>query len=366
MTPRIGSDADRLLERVERALARCLEWSARGRHRKVLSEVERLLPLANDRGSIRARLLVWKAQALVAMGFGERALQAASQSWEIEASPHACHLIAAASASVGEDEQAEEVLRIGWGLFPSAGHLPVQLAMLLADQGRLPEALEVLDSITSPNDLPDELQVFLFGLRANLLATLGRWSEAEVMLREGLRRHPDAELLRDTRDRLLATESRMRAEEALEASWRAALDPLEGVDAEVDDALVRLGVVLEAPELVTTAARRLWRAFRVADPVRPQSPDPWAVAALVAVLELDGLQPSVASAARTVRANPSTVRAAARRVRRWINGLAPEIARRSFAAAANPRLDEPTERPPGRQRSGAVLAFPQPAPPGDS
>lgn len=359
MASHAGSDTDRLLERVERVLARCLEWSALGRHRKVLSEVERLLSLADgERTTIRARLLVWKAQALLAMGFGERALQAAVQSWELETSPHACHLIAATSVAVGEDEQAEEMLRIGWGLFAKSGHLPVQLAMLLADQGRLPEALDVLDAIESPELLPDELQVFLFGLRANLLATTGRWSEAEVLLGEGLRLHPGAELLRDTRDRLLEAEARERAERALAASWRSGLAELDGVGAEVDEAIVRIAAVVEAPELVALAARRMWRAYRVAEPVRLQSPDPWAAALIVAVLELDGHRPSMTAAARAIQANPSTVRAAARRIRAWLQSLAPELARRSFGADSNPRIGEPTQPRRDRERSGAVIAFP--------
>jgi len=357
MTSETGSGSDRLTVRVERSLERCLEWSTLGRHRRVLAEVERLLPLVHQRETIEAQLLIWKATALLAMGLAERALQAAQRSWELEASPHACHLMAASSAALGEDEQAEQTLRMGWSVFPTAGHLPVQLAMILTDQGRLPEALDVLDSIPRL-ELPDELEVFLFGLKANLLASVGRPSDAEQLLREAARRHPDAELLHEASQRLQQARKRAAAEEELVASWRSGLLPLYGSEAEVDATIVRVAAVLEIPELLQLAARRLWRAFAAAERLRPQALDPWAIAVVLAVVELDGHAPSAAAAARALDASPSTVNAALRRVRRWLGSLSPELASRSFAASTNPRLEEAPAPRRTASRPATVIPFP--------
>ncbi len=363
MTNEPTSGNDRLADRVERSLERCLEWSTLGRHRRVLAEVERLLPLVVERESIEAQLLIWKATALLAMGLADRALQAAQRSWELEASPYACHLIAAASSALGEDEHAEETLRMGWSVFPEAGHLPVQLAMILTDQGRLPEALNLLDSIPTL-DLPDELEVFLFGLKANLLASVGRPADAEQLLREAVRRHPDAQLLRDATKSLLEARRRTAAEAALVASWRAALEPMTGGEAEVDLAIIRVAAVLEIPELLQLAARRLWRAFAAAEVVRPQALEPWAIAVILAVVELDGLEPSAAAASRSLDVSPSTVGAALRRIRRWLDGLSPELAARSFAAATNPRLEDRSIAPRRAAKRNTVIRFPSPGSPG--
>ncbi len=359
MTSEPTSGDDRLAVRVERSLERCLEWSTLGRHRRVLAEVERLLPLVSQRGAIEAQLLIWKATALLAMGLAERALQAAQRSWELEESPHACHLMAAASSALGEDEHAEETLRMGWSVFPDAGHLPVQLAMILTEQGRLPEALDLLDSIPTL-ELPDELEVFLFSLKANLLASVGRPSDAEQLLREAVRRHPDAELLRDATQSLLEARRRSSAEAALITSWRSTLRPLSGGEGEVDLAIDRVAAVLEIPELLQLAARRLWRAFADAEAVRPQALEPWAIAVILAVVELDGLEPSAAAASRSLNVSPSTVNAALRRIRRWLGSLSPELAARSFAAATNPRLEERSTDSRRSPRRATVIRFPTP------
>ena len=355
-TPSRPSGAD-LEARVQLALERCLDWSQQGRHRKVLAEVDRLLRLVGDDRQLEAQLLVWKAQALLSMGSPERALPAASASWQLSASPHACHLMANALNASGDSDRAEELLVMGTELYPEAVHLPIQLAMLLTDQGRAPEALEILEGVPPSAPLADEMEVFLVGLRANLLATLGRWSEADEVLEEGLDRHPDASLLLEAQGSITAERSRQLAEEALVASWRDALAPLRGTAAKVDDAIVRLGQALAVGELVALAAQRLWRALNDREPVRLQSPDAWAAALLTAVMEIDGRPPSAAAGARATDCSPSTVRAALQRVRRYLGALDGALARRAFGAASNPRLEESgPSRPPGRN---PVVRFPR-------
>jgi tetratricopeptide (TPR) repeat protein len=342
--------------RVQRALERCLDWSQQGRHRKVLAEVERLLKLVAPDPQLSAELLIWKAQALLAMGYPQRALPAASASWQLASSPHACHLLAIALDAVGESDRAEELLVMGSELFPHAVHLPVQLAMILADQSRMPEALDVLDTVPPSLPLPDDLQVFLVGLRANLLATVGRWPEAEAAIEEGLGRHPGSSLLLEARSAISGEWNRRLAEASLVASWRAALERLDGVPAEVDDAIVRFGMGLELGELVVLAAQRLWRALCDRDPIRLQSPEPWAAALLIAVMELDGSRPSAAAVGRATSCSESTLRSALRRVRQYLEGLDPSFARRAFGAASNPRLDEAAPRRASQRDT--VVRFP--------
>jgi tetratricopeptide (TPR) repeat protein len=346
-----------LESRIQRALERCLEWSQQGRHRRVLSEVERLLKIARGDRHLEAQLLIWKAQALLSMGQPDRALTAASDSWELSSSPHACHLMSTSLNAVGETDQAEELLAMGVGLFPEAIHLPVQLAMMLADQGRLPESLEVLDRVSPTTQLPDDMQVFLVGLRANLLATIGRWSEAEAVLEEGLGRHPGSELLLETHHSISLEWNRKMAEESLAESWREAMEPLDGVAAEVDEAVVHGAAMLELDELLGLAARRLWRSFHACEAVRLQSPEAWGAALVTAVLELDGFRPSAAAVARATGSNPSTLRSALRRLRRYLDDLDPGFARRAFGAVSNPRLDDQIPDPLALTR-GTVVPFP--------
>jgi tetratricopeptide (TPR) repeat protein len=351
-TRRTGSGLE---DRVQRTLARCLDWSQQGRHRKVLAEVERLLPLARGERQLEAQLLIWKAQALLSMSCPDRALPAASRSWQLVSSPHACHLMATAYHAVGDSDRAEELLAMGAELFPEAVHLTVQLAMILADQERMPEALDILDELSPAGQIPEDMQVFLIGLRANLLATVGRWSDAEEVLAEGLGRHPGSSLLLEAQHTISVEWNRRLAEESLVASWRGAMGRLDGVPAEVDDAIVRFGMVLEVGELVVLAARRLWRAFNDREPVRLQSPEPWAVALLAGVLELDGYQPSAAALGRATGCREATVRSALRRVRGYLEALDPGFARRAFGAASNPRLGD--AGPPSPSRQDTVVPF---------
>ena len=342
--------------RVQRALERCLEWSQQGRHRKVLSEVERLRKLVGPDLQLEAELLTWKAQALLAMGYPQRALPAASSAWELASTPHACHMLAIALDAVGSSDRAEELLLAGRELFPDSVHLPVQLAMILADQGRMPEAIEILDAVPASDPVPEDLQVFLVGLRANLLATVGRWSEAEAVIEAGLGRHPLSELLAEARHAISTEWNRQLAEASLVASWRSALERLDGLPAEVDDAIVRFGMGLEVGELVVLGAQRLWRAFCGREATRVQSAEPWAVALLIAILELDGSRPSAAALGRATGCSESTVRSALRRVRAYLDGLDPSFARRAFGAASNPRLDEAA--PPPAPDRATVVRFP--------
>lgn len=341
--------------RVELALERCLEWSQQGRHRRVLAEVQRLLTLARDDSLLTSQLLNWKAQALLAMGCADRALPAASQSWALRSSPHACHLMASAMHAVGDCDQSEDLLRMGTELFPDAVHLPMQLAMMMADQGRLPEALDVLDRVTPAHQLPDDMQVFLVGLRANLLATVGRWTEADAVLRDGLGRHPDSPLLIEAHDSLSRHWDRSRAEDRLAASWHGALETIDDVPAEVDEAVIRCGSVLDLSDLTVLAARRLWRAFLERQPVRVQSPEPWAAALVLAALEVDGRPASAAAVARAMSVKPTTVRSALRRLRGYLSEQDVELVLRAFGALSNPRLDQP---PADRANPAEVIRFP--------
>jgi tetratricopeptide (TPR) repeat protein len=343
--------------RIERALRRCLEWSRSGRHLKVISEVDKALPAIGDQPRLEAQLLIWKAQAHLALGDPERAHPAADRSWNLDPTPYACHLLSNTLAEVGHSEEAETLLKSGWEIFPDAYHLPVQLAILLSEQGRHPEALETIDQLPRGAPLPDDLQVFLLGLHANLLAAVGRWGEADGVLREGRHRHPDSDLLEDAHFSFGEAWSRYRRTAALEDSWVEGLSTLDGVAHEVDEAVIRHGSVNDLSTLVVLAARRLWRAFFETHQPRLQSPQPWGLALLIAVLEIDGGKPSVAAMARPTRTPESTTRSALARFRRYLAELDTKVARRAFAAATNPQLDETTAAA-DRAGGGAVIPFP--------
>lgn len=356
MAPQYGDGPIVLEEMIEEALGRCADWSKAGRHRKVLEEVERVLARTGGEPRLEAELLIWKAQALLAMGFADRALPIASRSWDLQASPHACHLLANSLAGLGDTDEAEGLLRLGLELFPDAVHLPIQLAMVLADQGRVPEALDVLEDLSVEPETED-MEVFLAGLHANLLAVAGRWDGAQDRLEHAFEKYPESPLLHETSASIERAHHRSEAELVLVNSWSRSIEPLEGVAEEVDDAICRCSSVLELPRLVQLAAQRLWRAFHVARQVRPQSPDAWAAATLLVIEELDGRMRTAAGFARAIRANPNTVGNARRRIRTFLDHMDTRIARRSFAALSNPRLDD---QGPERDRdpiAARVLAF---------
>ena len=345
------------ISRIERALRRCLEWSRTGRHLKIITEVDRALPAIGRQPPLEAQLLIWKAQAHLAMGDPDNAHLAADRSWNLDPSPYACHLLSNALTAVGQPDDAEELLKSGWNLFPNAYHLPVQLAILLSDQGRHPEALDTIDLLPRGAPVPDDLQVFLLGLHANLLATMGRWGEADGVLREGRHQHPESDLLEDAHNSLRGAWARFRAHENLADSWEEGLSPLDGVGLEVDAAIVRQGSFNELPKLVILGARRLWRAYLEANQPRLQSPQPWGAALLAAILELDGDKPSIAAMARLSRSPASTTRSALARFRRFLSELDTNMARRAFAATTNPQLNDPSISS-ADTRVGTVVPFP--------
>ncbi len=355
-----GHGSDDTTERVERALRKCVAWSQAGQHRKVVAEVERQLARLDDHSTHRAALLIWKAQALLAGGMAEKALPSASQSWDLEPSPHACHLTANALEALGDLDGAEEILRMGWRLFPEAVHLPVQLAVTLSDQGRHPEALDILEEIPIDKGMPADFQVFLFGMKSNLLAATGRWAEADDVLRQGIEQHPAAGILSEAHDALTAARKRTLAKKDLAASWLQGLVVLDGSAAEVDESVIRCSAVNELPEIVALAARRLWRAYLDHHGARPQVPDVWGAALVFSVLELDGDEPSITVLARSVACNPSSARAVIRRLRLFLGSLDSEFARRAFAANANPRLDAGPRLPRRKVRPADILQFPTP------
>lgn len=356
----MGRDtSDDSAARGERALRRCLELSRLGRYRKVVAEVDKHLDHLDKLPQFQAALLVWKAQALLTMGQAEKALPLASQSWDLEPSPHACHLTSNALEALGDLDGSEELLRMGWRLFPEAIHLPVQLAVTLSDQARHPEALEILDEVPLDDRIPDDLQVFLFGMRSNLLAAMGRWAEAEEVLSDGKGCFPESQLLEEAHSALIGEKTRNRAEKALIKSWTDGLAKLGSGAGEVDDAVIRCGAVNEVPELVTLGARRLWRAYLENRNARPHLPDIWGAALIVAVLEIDGDEPSIAAIARSVGCKPPSVGSVLTRLRAFLASLDREFAARAFAAATNPRLEG---APPQRRRGIApanVVPFPK-------
>jgi tetratricopeptide (TPR) repeat protein len=354
---RDSSDPPSRHSRIERALRRCLEWSRSGRHLKIITEVDRALPAIGNQPELEAQLLIWKAQAHLAMGDPESAQPAAHRSWNLDPSPYACHLLSNALAAVGQPDDAETLLKSGWEIFPDAYHLPVQLAILLADQGRHPEALDTIDRLPQGPPMPDDLQVFLLGLHANLLATMGRWGEADGVLREGRFRHPESDLLEDAHTHLGDAWRRYRSREALADSWLEGLTGLDGVALEVDEAILQHGSINELSRLVVLGARRLWRAYLEAHRPTLQSPQPWGVALLIAILELDGRRPSIAAMARPTRAPVSTTRSALKRFRDFLAELDQSMARRAFAAAANPQLED-SQSQSSRNTGGTVVQFP--------
>ncbi len=331
------------VELVRRALERCVELSRRGRHKKVVEEVERSFPVAKGHPDLEGELLIWKAQALLTMGRPEEAVPAAEAAWELMPSAQACYLTACALADLGELQEAENMLTLGGELFPEAPHLNVRLAMLLTEQARLPEALQLLEEIDLGEDVDESLALFTYGLKANILGVLRRWREAEEQVSEGLDRFPGNRLLEETGHSIALVRRRAEAGDALARTWAKELAELEQpAAADVDDAICEVGRALGTPKLAVLAGRRLWRAFLEADPVRPTAAEAWALAIILGVTRLDGLDLPVARASRAVRVSKKTVSSALRRIRSFLNRLEPEFARRQFAAMENPRLEEQT------------------------
>ncbi len=345
------------------ALERCGELAELGKHGAVIRTAEAALRLGGGRPELEADLLVWKAQACLELGRYEDALNAAEQAWERAPTAEASYAVGASLAELGELEEAEKMLQLGIDLFPEEPFLHLRLAMLLADEGRVPEALDHLDAIDE-SSLDEESGAFLAGIRAGLLGSIGEWDAAAAVLDEGLEAFPNEDLLYATSLLIEDARAMNEAEEALAEAWRTDLEPADHpVAVEVDEAIVNVAASLELPELVALAARRLWRAFFDASPLRRATPEAWAVALIVAISELDDQPFMVAPLARAAGTRAESVRRALGRIRAFLGGIEPELARRRFAVAANPLLD--ADVAPGERNGGAtVVRFPGTSPKG--
>jgi len=325
---------------VERLLERCATWIVQERHRKVLEEIEKVLPSTTGYPELEAQLHLWKAQALLATGTPERALSAASRSWDLDASPHACYLAAESLVRLDEADRAETLLQTGRQVFPDAPHLSLALAMLLADEGRMPEALDVVEEMARPAGDSPQTEVFRAGLHANLLASMGRWDEAMAVLDQSLGQNPDSALLSETRRDLTRHIQRAEAGAALVESWLDELDASPSPFSEVEEEVGHLARIFERGPLLPLAACRLFRAHVHSTGVRPRHVTAWALALLLTVQELDGETPATAPFARAVGLAPSSVRTIRRRLEGFLASMEADFVLRSFGCSSNPRLDE--------------------------
>jgi len=345
---------------VEKVLLRCVAWSRKGLHRKVLAEVDQLLAQVGEQQSLKARLLAWKAQALLELSLVDQALAAATQSWDIELTSHACHLMSNALYAIGEARRSAELLQLGCKLFPEAAYLPLQLAMLFTDQGLLREALSTLDELNQSQPLPHDLAALICSLKAGILTHLGRWHEAGQDLENGLRQHPGSELLKQSYGSFHQQWLACQAEETLARVWECSLAPLDGAWAEVDDAIVSCGVTLGRTRLEILATRRLWHSFTMANKPHPQTPRAWAAASFVACLELDDVTLGQRTVTRTLGVSLSTTRYALDKLRGFVAALEPKLARHCFAAHTNPQLTGSRDNLSPASKSGTVVPFPHP------
>ena len=80
MTDETSGTDDQKRSRVARSLEKFPRWSRTGRHQAIADEADRLLADIEDRVQLRATVLMWKAQAHLAMGSAELALPPASTS----------------------------------------------------------------------------------------------------------------------------------------------------------------------------------------------------------------------------------------------------------------------------------------------
>ena len=107
---------------------------------------------------LKSALLIWKAQAQLALGRAEHALPSASRLVGSGSEPSRLPLDRRCMEALGDLDGAEELLRMGWRLFPEAIHIPVQLAVILSDQGRHPEALDILVEIPLDHPIPEDFR----------------------------------------------------------------------------------------------------------------------------------------------------------------------------------------------------------------
>lgn len=351
------SRASNLHYEVARTLKRWADWSSRGRSRRVLSEAPRHLQAVSGHPELEAPMLLWVAQAQMDVGQVEAAVESAQTSWELDPSAHATHTLAIALNLAGELPRAIQLLELGLQMHPPAFNLSLQLAMFLGEEGRVPEALDLLRDLDPDTCSEGSSAVLYYRIRAGMSAAAGCWREADEVLRSGIDRCDDPDL-ESARGELHAAWSRTCRSRELAAEWTDSLDELPGRLAEVDDALEDLAAAMESSDLVAAAARRLWRSLAHADPPRVRNPRTWAAACLTAVFDLDGRPSPAPVLARISGCHRSGISRARRRVQTHLEHYDTRFRLRSFAAHANPRLDE-EPREAVAMDSGSVVPFPR-------
>ncbi len=351
---------DTVHDRIAGLLEACARWSELGRHRKILEAVERALPSTGDRPGLRAALLIWKAHALSAMNMSDRASTVAAEAWDLEPSSQAAHIMALALLHEGEDDHAEQVLRFGLQQFPNAAHLVFQLVLLMAEQGRIPEAMDLLDE-AQLDTLDERASALSVGIRANLLARMGRWKEAMRTIQAGVAVHPGSAEIRETYAMLKRQRQLHDAQQRLATSWQRSLSFVRGRPAcGVDTAIEALGTGMDLPLLVILAARRLWRRFLDTDAAQPRSYRAWAAAILAAIFAIDGGTAPLTFFARYAGTSYETVRLAYRRIEAFLDTLDPDEIAASFAVRRNPKLDPENLTAPGTPEPGGGRLIPFP------
>jgi tetratricopeptide (TPR) repeat protein len=338
------------------ALQRWAGWSRSGRHDRIIAEGRVYLDRAAGRPDLFGPMLLWIAQAHLDLGDPEAAVTSAQQAWEADPSPVSTHTLAIALDGQGSTDDALALLELGLQLHPRAVNLSLQLAMLLGDQGRVPEALDRLEEV-DPADFEDATTASLYyRLLAGLYAACGRWREADDVLRDACS-HLDDDAVHQALDELNTAWRRTERSRELVIEWTDSLHELPPPHADVDDAIVTLGSALEAPALVAAAARRLWRALVASDPPTVRTADIWAGAALASIGRLDGAVADMEGLARICGCHTSSLHRARRRFDALLATYDPEFRRRGFAAETNPRLDE-DPRSPSPTETGDVIRFP--------
>ncbi len=332
----------------------------------VIEAADEALSLAAGLPTAKAEAFLWKAQAYLALDDPDEALAAAEEAWALSPNEETCAVAGSALAAKGDTERAEELFLLGMELFPEDPHIRLRLAIVLSEQLRIPEALEILDAI-DPETLDERGSLFYHGLKANILGLLGHWDEADETLAEGLERNPGAIVLEETGKALEHARELLAAETRLVKDWRQDLEPLEDIGADDIDRLIsELTRPLGIPSVMELAARRLWRALLAASPLRPVASEAWATALLVAISRIDGEPMPVTAACRVTGASRATVHSALRKIQAYLDTLEPRFLRTQFAALTNPRLEDgrSISGEDGSQNSANVVRFPGVTPKG--
>jgi Flp pilus assembly protein TadD len=112
---------------------------------------------------------------------------------------------------LGDIEAAERTLRESLQIVPDSPPVNMVLALLLAGEKRLQEALPYFDTALMGDDLPQDLRIRLFVEAAKTHALLGRYDRAaEIMaaLIQAYPDHPNASAWRETRLKLSSLSGR--------------------------------------------------------------------------------------------------------------------------------------------------------------